>query len=155
MKKLKVPYLPTLDVLDFSSVATVMEVKTQWEYIESVNWKDEYPYKPLAAFGIARTDRNLYIRYFVRGNSLKASCDKDGSPVYTDSCVEFFMKKEDDAEYMNFEFNCIGTCDASRRLSRSESNPVTPEEYLSIRRYSSVRSQVFPEKTGIHAWSLI
>ncbi|MDR2968576.1 MAG: hypothetical protein LBV32_03105, partial [Tannerellaceae bacterium] len=39
--------------------------------------------------------------------------------------------------------------------SRSESNPVTPEEYLSIRRYSSVRSQVFPEKTGIHAWSLI
>lgn len=155
MKKLKVPCLPTLDVLDFSSVDLVMEAKAQWEYIESVNWEEEFPYKPVAAFGIARTDRNLYIRYFVRGNSLKASYAEDGSPVYTDSCVEFFMKKEEDAEYMNFEFNCIGTCDASRRLSRSESKSVTAGEYLSIRRYPSVRSRAFPEKTGIHAWALI
>jgi threonine/homoserine/homoserine lactone efflux protein len=154
MKKLKVLYLPTLDVLDLSSVPLVMEKKVQWEYIEVANW-EEYSYKPVTAFGIARTDKNLYIRYFVRSNSLKALYDKDGSPVYTDSCVEFFMKKVEDDEYMNFEFNCIGTCDASRRLSRSSSSSITPEEYQSIRRYTSVKSKSFSEKTGIHAWELI
>lgn len=154
MKTLKVSYLPTLDVLDLSSVSFIMESKTQREYIEAANW-EEYSYKPVAAFDIARTDRNLYIRYFVRSNSLKALYEKDGSPVYTDSCVEFFMKKEEDTEYMNFEFNCIGTCDASRRQTCSVSNSITPEEYRSIRRYSSVKSKAFSEKTGIHAWELI
>lgn len=154
MKKLKVAYLPTLDVLDLSSVSTVMESKTQREYIEAANWA-AYTYKPVTVFDIARTDKNLYIRYFVRGFSLKALYGEDGSPVYTDSCVEFFMKKEEDTGYMNFEFNCIGACDASRRRSRSESESVTPEEYKSIRRYPSVRKDTFSEKTEIYSWELI
>ena len=44
MKKLKVPYLETLDVLDLSSVGFLME-KAQRESIDVVNW-EEYPYKP-------------------------------------------------------------------------------------------------------------
>lgn len=154
MKKLKVPYLPTLDVLDLSSVGLIMESKARREYIEVINW-EEYPYRPIAVFDIARTDQNLYIRYFVRGNSLKALYHKDGSPVYTDSCVEFFMKKEGDTGYINFEFNCIGTCDASRRQSRSVCESITEEEYQSIRRYSSLEKKTFSEKTGIHCWELI
>ena len=94
MKKLKVPYLETLDVLDLSSVGFLME-KAQRESIDVVNW-EEYPYKPIVAFDIARSKVNLYIRYFVKGNSLKALYEADGSPVYTDSCVEFFMKRVDD-----------------------------------------------------------
>ncbi|WP_277464725.1 carbohydrate-binding family 9-like protein [Parabacteroides sp. PF5-6] len=154
MKKLKVPYLPTLDVLDLSSVGLIMENKARREYIEVINW-EIYPYKPVVAFDIARTDKNLYIRYFVRGNSLKALYEKDGSPVYTDSCVEFFMKKENESGYINFEFNCIGCCDASRRQSRAESESITPEEYQSIRRYSSLEKKTFTEKKGIHSWELI
>lgn len=67
MKKLKVPYLVTLDVLDLSSVGFLLENKAQREYIDVINW-EEYPYKPIVAFDIARTDENLYIRYFVKGN---------------------------------------------------------------------------------------
>ena len=52
MKKLKVPYLETLDVLDLSSVGFLME-KAQRESIEVINWV-EYPYKPIVAFDIAR-----------------------------------------------------------------------------------------------------
>ena len=62
MKKLKVPYLVTLDVLDLSSVGFLLENKAQREYIDVINW-EEYPYKPIVAFDIARTDENLYIRF--------------------------------------------------------------------------------------------
>ena len=151
MKKLKVPYLVTLDVLDLSSVGFLLENKAQREYIDVINW-EEYPYKPIVAFDIARTDENLYIRYFVKGNSLKAVHSSDGSPVYTDSC---FMKTVDDHNYMNFEFNCIGTCDAARRQSRDIKRSLNTDEYTSIRRYSSIENKPFSEKTGVFSWELV
>ena len=58
MKKLKVPYLVTLDVLDLSSVGFLLEIKAQREYIDVIHW-EEYPYKPIVAFEIARTGENL------------------------------------------------------------------------------------------------
>ncbi|MFA6767146.1 MAG: carbohydrate-binding family 9-like protein [Parabacteroides sp.] len=154
MKIVKVPYLPTLDVLDLSSVDFLLESKAQREYIDTINWT-EYPYKPIVAFDIARTDVNLYIRYFVRGNSLKAVWLEDGSPVYTDSCVEFFMKRVEDTNYYNFEFNCIGVCDASYRKSREEKVTLTSEQFASIRRYSSLPLIAFPEKRDVYDWELI
>lgn len=154
MKKLKVPYLTALDVLDLSSVGFLLENKAQREYIDVINW-EEYPYKPIVAFDIARTDANLYIRFFVKGNSLKAIYETDGSPVYTDSCVEFFMKTIEDHNYMNFEFNCIGTCDASRRQSRDIKRSLSPDEYASIRRYSSLEHRAFEEQKGVYTWELV
>lgn len=154
MKTLKVPYLPALDTLEVSSIGLVMETKAQREYIDQVNWK-EYPYKPIVVFDIARSNQYLYIRYFVKGLSIKAMYEKDDSHVHMDSCVEFFMQHEGDKGYMNFEFNCIGTCDASRRISRTEKTSLTPAEYASIKRYSSLERTPFPERTGIHAWELL
>lgn len=154
MKRLKVPYLPTLDVLDLSSVGYLMEIKAQREYIDVINWK-EYPYKPITAFDIARTDTNLYIRYFVKGNELKATYSIDNSPVHKDSCVEFFMKKEEDPYYMNFEFNCIGTCDAAHRQSREIKKSLSADEYAMIHRHSSLESKTFEKKGGVHAWELV
>jgi hypothetical protein len=160
MNKLKIPYLPALDVLDMSSVDFLLENKSYRDYIEAVNWKEKYPYKPIAVFDIARSDAYLYIRFFVKGSSLKAIYSEDGDPVYEDSCVEFFMKKEDSDEYMNFEFNCIGTCDASRRQSRDIKKPLTPSEYSGIRRYALVESKPFEnkpfdERKKVYAWELI
>lgn len=153
MKKLKVPYLETLDVLDLSSAGFLME-KAQRESIDVTNWA-EYPYKPIVAFDIARTKTNLYIRYFVKGNSLKAHYKADGSPVYQDSCVEFFMKQVDAPYYYNFEFNCIGTCDAACRESRDKKKSLTSEEYASIRRHSTLPRAIFTEKLGVYSWELI
>ncbi len=154
MKKLKVPYLATLDVLDLSSVGYLLESKARRESIDVINW-EEYPYKPIVAFDIARSDANLYIRYFVKGNSLKAVYSQDGSPVHKDSCVEFFMKTAEDHNYMNFEFNCIGTCDAARRQSRDIKRSLSTEEYNSIQRYSSLEQKTFTEKLGVHSWELV
>jgi hypothetical protein len=104
---------------------------------------------------VARSDLNLYIRFFVRGNSLKALYEEDNSPVHKDSCVEFFMKKTDEETYMNFEFNCIGACDAARRTSREHKTPLSEEEYASIRRYTNLERKAFHEKKGIHEWELV
>lgn len=154
MNKLKIPYLPALDVLDMSSVDFLMENKARREYINVVNW-EEYPYKPIAVFDIARSDVYLYLRFFAKGYSLKAIFGEDGSPVHKDSCVEFFMKKEDENEYMNFEFNCIGTCDSARRESREIKMPLTPYEYSGIRRYTVLDTKPFDEKKGMHSWELV
>lgn len=153
MKTLKVPYLKTLDVLDLSSIGFLMEEKAHRDFINVVNWK-EYPYLPIAIFDVARGETELYLRFFVKGNSLRAMNGIDNSPVHTDSCVEFFMKKPNDNIYMNFEFNCLGVCDAARRLSKLEKNSLSPEEYTSIRRHSSVKSQPFSEKMGVFSWEL-
>lgn len=155
MKRLNVPYLAALDVLDLSSVGFLMESKAQREYIDTVNWPEEYPYKPIAAFDVARSDSSLYIRYYVRGNSLKAVYATDNSPVYQDSCVEFFMRKTCEKEYMNFEFNCIGVCDAARRQSREIKASLSQEEYSLIRRHSTIEFKSFGEIKGVHSWELV
>ncbi|MDR1356993.1 MAG: hypothetical protein LBJ58_04910, partial [Tannerellaceae bacterium] len=154
MKNLGIPYLPALDVLDLSSVGFLLENKSQRTYVNVPNWP-EYPYLPVAVVDVARSDLNLYIRFFVKGNSLKAIYTDDGSPVYKDSCVEFFMKKTNENSYMNFEFNCIGACDASRRMSRENKYSLSKKEYDLIRRYSSIERKAFPEKKGVHEWELI
>lgn len=153
MKQIKVPYLRTLDVLDLSSISVLMEDKAHRESIDIVNWKD-YPYKPIVAFDIARGETELYIRFFVKGNSLKALYTEDNSPVYQDSCVEFFMKRVNDDFYMNFEFNCIGTCDAARRLSKEQKSSLSEDEYSRIRRYSTIRTSGFEEQRGVYSWEL-
>ena len=154
MKKLKVPFIQGLDDLDMSTVSLMMETKAQREYIDVVDWK-EFPYKPIVAFDIIRSEKSLYIRYFVKGFSLKAVFDKDDSDVHLDSCVEFFMQRCGDEEYMNFEFNCIGACDAARRISRDQKTSLTAAEYKSIRRYSSLEENTFEEKKGIYEWELL
>ncbi|MDR2810633.1 MAG: hypothetical protein LBB84_08805 [Tannerellaceae bacterium] len=154
MKNLEIPYLPALDVLDLSSVGFLLENKSQRAYIDVVNWA-EYSYKPIVAFDIARSDRYLYIRYFVKGNSLKAVYSEDNSPVHKDSCVEFFMKKTGEDIYMNFEFNCIGACDAARHKSREIQTALSEEEYKSIRRYTNLERKPFQEKRGVHEWELV
>ena len=154
MKQLNVPHIPGLDSLDLSSVASVLEVKGTRAYIDSLNWPTTFPYQPIAAFDIARSDDELFLHFFARGFSLRAEADCDGTPVYPDSCVEFFVQEAGAETYLNFEFNCIGTCEAGRRRSRTEVEPLSAEEYASIRRYTQLPRRRFSEQGGIHAWEL-
>ena len=154
MKQLNVPHIPGLDSLDLSSVASVLEVKGTRAYIDSLNWPTAFPYQPIAAFDIARSDDELFLHFFARGFSLRAEADCDGTPVYPDSCVEFFVQEAGAETYLNFEFNCIGTCEAGRRRSRSEVVPLTAEEYAAIRRYTPLPRRSFSEVEGIKTWEL-
>jgi hypothetical protein len=154
MKTLKVPFLPSLDGQDMIDIAALMELNATRESIDVLNWRETFPYKPIVAFDIARGKDDLYIHYFVKGLSLRAVSDTDGRSVHLDSCVEFFMRKDGEMNYINFEFNCIGTCYACRHETRTISVPLTPEEFRSIRRYTTIQREAFEEEKGIFAWEL-
>lgn len=150
-----VPYLGTLDMLDLSSVGYILETKATRAFISKKMYPHEYPYCPICSVSIARSNKDLYIHFFVRGNSLKAIYGEDNNRVHEDSCVSFFMKKRNVDLYMNFDFNCCGVCNAARRLSERAKESLTPEEYASIRRYSTIRSKIFDEQRGVYTWELI
>ncbi|MDR2232275.1 MAG: hypothetical protein LBE56_04020 [Tannerella sp.] len=154
MKTLKVPFVPSLDECELSETSTLMELNASRESIEVLNWKESFPYKPIVAFDIARGKSDLYIRYFVKGLSIRAVADTDGDFVHEDSCVEFFMRKAGEMDYINFEFNCIGTCHSCRRQSRETGTPLTSGEFQRIRRYTTLQRMAFEEINGLYSWEL-
>jgi hypothetical protein len=155
MKTINVPFVPLLDGCDMAEIASLMELNAARESIDILNWKESFPYKPVVVFDVAQGKEDLYIHYFVRGLSLRAVAGEDGTFVHHDSCVEFFMRKAGELNYINFEFNCIGTCYASRHQSREISVPLTSSEFRSIRRYTTVQREIFEEKKGIYTWELV
>lgn len=122
--------------------------------IDNINWPDVYDYAPDAQFAIAHSSSHLYVKFYVMGEDLRAVNDKNLSPVAQDSCVEFFLQVPGSAEYWNFEFNCIGTVNASHRIERPNAIRLNDEEIASIGRLSSCGNLPFDEKTGIHEWTL-
>ncbi|MDR3137543.1 MAG: hypothetical protein LBT73_01500 [Tannerellaceae bacterium] len=157
MKELHIPYLADLDDLPPPQADTAIEATATRQAIDQVNWPT-FPHKPDAGFFAVRSDTSLYLRFHVSGLSLRATHLNDGEPVYTDSCVEFFMRKEGDGVYRNFEFNCLGICDASLRLSRTQKlRSFSPADYATIRRYSSLTTHPtlpIDEQEGLFAWQL-
>ena len=154
LKSLKVPFAGELDSLDIQEVSAMMEIQAVRISIDTVNWP-KFPYKPVVVVDIARGKSDLYLHYFVRGLSLKALANRDGEYVHTDSCVEFFMRREDESGYANFEFNCRGICYAARGGGeRNERICLTDKEYKKIRRFSTVRGDAFPEKKGLYIWDV-
>lgn len=141
-----IPYVPVLDALDLSSNEIIMEDHSLRLPIMTNNWSCEYPYLPVTAVDIAYSDKGLYLRFYSRGKGLRAQIANDGDRVHQDSCVEAFLRLPDDPMYYNFEFNCIGTCDASHRYDRERSTPFTPAQYELVERVTSERRDTLFER---------
>ncbi|MDO5035331.1 MAG: carbohydrate-binding family 9-like protein [Porphyromonas sp.] len=141
-----IPYLPVLDALDLSSNEIILEQTSLRLPIMINNWPDQYPYIPITAADLAYSDTGLYCRFQSRGKGLLAQYIEDGSKVHEDSCVEIFLQLPGQERYYNFEFNCIGTCDASHRLNREVSTPFTGQQYDHIHRAASERRDVLFER---------
>ena len=154
-RQITVPYVPQLAGQPIEHVNQQLEECGTMARIDCVNWLEQFPYMPLTTIAVARTSTILYIKYMVKGSMLKALYSNDLEPVYKDSCVEFFCQLPDADNYMNFEFNCIGTCLASTRKSREEGIVMrTPEELRQIIRYSSLGKRAFCEMEGMFEWEL-
>ena len=161
-----IPYLPNLQPLAISEVARVLAAMPPCGHIDCVNWSDSFPARPTTALHLAHTGTMLFVRFDVEGRGLRAMHTRDLEHVNEDSCVEFFVTNADRSRYFNFEFNCIGVCNASHRISKSEDvHRLTPDELHSILRYSSVNSAPQPQSThplsapfdlrdGDYCWSL-
>ena len=155
MKSLIIRYIEALDNIDIESAGDILDDYGVLDTIENLNWIKEYPYRPITLFNIARSKEGIFIRYSVRGSMLRAIYSNDLEPVHEDSCVEFFCMLPGADKYTNFEFNCIGTCSASTRKSRSvDVVPFNREELLTIKRAPSIGRRAFNEMEGSFEWEL-
>lgn len=157
MKTVTAPYIAELDALTTASdILTLLDRSGTRCQIDSLNWPELYPYAPLSTFTIAHSATRLYIDFFVRCNYLRAENYVNLSPVSEDSCVEFFVApRRDDNHYWNFEFNCIGTINASHRTERKNPTRLTDDELAQIIRYASCGTRPFCEMEGMFAWNLL
>lgn len=155
MKRLHIPYLEGLNSVNIEIAGDILEEAGHRDNIEILNWPKEYSYRPITFFYIARSSSSIYIKFNVHGSMLRAIYSNDQDPVHEDSCVEFFCMTEGSDTYTNFEFNCIGTCAASRRKSRKEEVvPFSTELMQSIKRYPSIGRKAFNEMEGMFEWEL-
>ena len=155
MKTKKVIYYSVLDQATISEAASHLTNSGDYEQVDTVNWPDSFPLKPDCKFNIARSSSAFFIHFVANEKQIKAIYTHDQDPVWQDSCVEFFCQIPGSSTYFNFEFNCIGTCLATERKSRTEDvNPLSPDKMLQIKRYPSLGTKPFEEKQGDFDWSL-
>jgi hypothetical protein len=75
--------------------------------ISNQNWVEAPQVK--AGFSIRHDDTSIYLFYKVEEPQVRAINTAYNSPVWEDSCVEFFLAFDGDDAYYNFEINAIGT----------------------------------------------
>ena len=153
---LTIPRIPELDTLGRADdIISLLDHRGVRRSISCNNWAEQFAYHPLCTFAAAHTGTHLYIDFLVRCNYLRAVNTEEQSPVCEDSCVEFFVQPKAGGEYWNLEFNCIGTVNASRRMSRTISTHLSSDEIAQIRRYPSCGTRPFCEVEGLFTWNIL
>lgn len=156
MKNLLIPFLPELDTLSLEEARNVMEEKAARRAVDTCNWPETYAYTPVVMFDIAYSKEAIYIHYFVHGLSLRALAVNDNEYVYEDSCVEFFIRPENDLRYYNLEFNCIGTAYAAYGEGRHGRTHVPVSELAKIRRLTTLPAhEPIQEQKGCYSWEIL
>ena len=141
------------DYPDLAEVSARLDNSFIAHEIGEVNW-NQYPYKPSVAFKIAYDDNEIFIRFYVREERVKAEKSSDNQMVCEDSCVEFFVSPEVDGTYYNFEFNTIGTTLLGFGTGRNDNTLADTSVVSGIRRLSSAGSTPFTERGDIKEWTL-
>lgn len=155
LSPLHIPYIPRLDDLSMEEIITVLDDNGVRRTVDCLNWKDQYPYKPLTAVNIAHSGKYIYIDFFVRCNYLRAVNYENNSHVHQDSCVEFFVEPTGELPYYNFEFNCIGTIHAACRTDRNNGTLLSDEQLDKVKRFASCGTRPFNELEGMFSWNLL
>ena len=152
---MRVPAIDCLDEMTIGDAGKFLEINAPKFGINCVNWEREFPYHPITVFSIAHSKRYIYVNFFVRCNYLRAVNYENNKSVSEDSCVEFFLQTQGSEEYWNFEFNCIGTVNASHRKERKFPCRLSGDEIGQIKRYASCGKNPFQELEGLFNWELV
>jgi len=141
------------DIPPMEEVSSLLDALGEGYAIEALNWHD-YPYRPEVRFNIAWGRREIYIKYYVREDHVKAEKTSTNEMVCEDSCVEFFVSPEDDGLYYNFEFNPIGTALMGSGHGRHDSTRAEAALVDGIRRMTTMGNKPFAEISGDLTWSV-
>ena len=139
---------PSLDL-----VAKTLDEQVTFLAIDKLNWSTD-GYKPNARVGLAYNDTELFVRFLVIEESIKAIYTENNSKVSKDSCCELFISPDSNDCYYNFEFSCIGTLLMGyRKMGEAATRPVS-EIMEQVRRMSSLGNKPFDLKDGRFEWGL-
>ena len=121
--------------------------------IDQVNWKETFPkYLPVTVHA-AHDGNYLYLLYCVKGEILRTVNNKDFMPVWEDSCVEFFMQRQDEKTYRNFECNANGVLLAAIHETREKAEKLSTEEMASITRHATIQHR-YEGRKEVSDWTL-
>lgn len=150
---LEIPRIASLP----SSAADVVDVldslHVDFHSIDTVNWPNEYPCCPDAAFRIAWCPDGFLLHYKVTEQYVRARYKEDNSDVWTDSCVECFIRNVDTDSYFNIECNCIGTILVGMGAVGNRCR-LTQDEMALVQRWSSLGDVPFEERSDIASWEV-
>lgn len=149
-----IPFIDIADGSDASLIAQSMQ-KLVSHNVSNVNWPSSHPSVPKVQFKIGHNGTYLYIHFFVEENEVLAKTTEDNGPVWTDSCVEFFVSFGDSPYYYNAEFSCIGKALLGYRKDKKDSVHASQQVMGSIDRYSSLGNQPFGKKQGRFEWDML
>lgn len=96
---------------------------------------------------------SVILNYEVEEPAILAKNSVCNSPVYQDSCVEFFVSFNK-KKYYNFECNCIGTLLGQYGESRDNRIFIDANILSEISVSSSLGSKPFSLKTGVFSWNV-
>lgn len=152
MKTLSIPKQP---IKEYESIAERMKFLSEVgasAKIDQVNWPDQFAKELPVSVHIAHDNEYLYLLYKVEGEKLRTFGTNDFDSVWEDSCVEFFMQREGEQEYRNFECNALGTLLASKRFSRDTAVKLT-DNLPDIVRFSTIYHK-YQNGVEVSDWSL-
>lgn len=147
--QLTIPYLKLRDNdPDIEQVSA--ELNSLEKHLIAITPWENYQDKPEVKFALAHSGKAILLKYWVSEKTLIAVHRLPNEPVYKDSCVEFFILFNNDKDYYNFEFNCVGTCLAATGPDRQS------REFLPIRLIEKikVKSLIKSASNGMIQWEL-
>lgn len=154
MKQLDVKKISIANIPVDAIPALLDKEKIAFQKLDEVNWEKEYPYCPNVKFRIAYSKDAFLLNYRVTEESVRANSSADNGPVWTDSCVEFFIIPDNDGIYYNIECNCAGTILIGAGKER-ENREKAPKEILNqVQRWSSLGREPFDERIGECSWEV-
>lgn len=103
----------------FDKIRLMLEAGAKAD-IDQVNWEKDFPKRLPVTVRAAHDGNKLFLYYTVVGETIRAVNTEDFGPVWEDSCVEFFMQREGEAVYRNFECNILGTLLSRRHESKEK-----------------------------------
>ena len=151
MKSLNVP------LVDFetSDIDSALELYGARFDVDQVNWPEGFPYAPVCAGRIARTEDALVVDFRVSGLDLRTANLADNQCQWEDSCVEVFIQDPDGSVYYNFETNALGKVLACSGPDRHHRTPRPGEEMSHVLRFAQndIANPAEPQDLqGLHNW---
>ena len=153
MKQCQAIFLPNElydNLVDWEIAATGQLEKNT---IDNLLWSDN-EYAPKVSFSIAHTHNSILLKYNVSEQYLIARYREINDPVFKDSCVEFFIAFDDDNNYYNLEFNCLGTPLVAYGLGKNSRKKIEKRLVGKIKSYQLIKNPIANQSSLIN-WELL